>query len=149
VREYIAAMSAEPFSVRMAVRIYELDPQRHVAAAVYLQYADHSRFACMQAAGVSVDALLADGIGPVNLETIIRYHSELRMGDDVDVSCAWIWGKGKTYRVEHELRRPDEDVAAEVHHASGLLNLETRRLIENPAAELLCRASRPRLLGLA
>lgn len=81
-------MGTEPFSIRMDVRVYELDPQRHVAGPVYLRYADHSRFVCMQTAGISVEELLAAGIGPVNLETTIRYRRELRTGDAVDVSTA-------------------------------------------------------------
>ncbi len=132
----------------MEVRIYELDPQRHVGGAVYLQYADQSRFACMTAAGLSVEELLASGIGPVNLETTIRSRSELRAGDEVEVTCSWIWGEGKTYRVEHLLRRPDGELAAEVSHLSGLLDLKARRLVRDPAGELRRHASRPALLGL-
>jgi acyl-CoA thioester hydrolase len=56
--------SPEPFRVRMAVRVYKLDPQRHLAGPAHLQYADQSRFACMEAAGISVNDLLADGSVP-------------------------------------------------------------------------------------
>jgi acyl-CoA thioester hydrolase len=76
--------------------VQELDPQRHLTGGAYVDYAEHPRFACLQAAGVSVERLLADGIGPVNLETTIRYHSELRIGDTVGVTCLWRWGHGKT-----------------------------------------------------
>jgi acyl-CoA thioester hydrolase len=141
-------MGPEPFTVRMDVRVYELDPQRHAAGAVYLAYGDHSRFACMQTAGISVEELLAAGIGPVNLETTISYGRELRVGDEVDVSCAWTWGDGKTYRIEHLFRRPDGEVAAEVRHVSGLLDLATRRLVPDPQGELRRRATRPALLAI-
>ncbi|MEO3785493.1 acyl-CoA thioesterase [Actinocorallia sp. B10E7] len=142
------AVRTDPFTVRLEVRSYELDPQLHVNGAVYQQYADHSRFACVQAAGVSVEELIGDGLGPVNLETVIRYHRELRGGDEVDVSCAWVWGNGKTYRVEHVLRLPDGTPAAEVRHVSGLLDLRNRRLVDDPAARWRERAERPELLGL-
>lgn len=140
-------MAAEPFAVRMEVRSYEIDPQLHVNGPVYVQYADHSRFACVRAAGVDVAELLSSGVGPVNLETVIRYHNELRGGDEVDVTCDWIWGEGKTYRVEHLLRRADGEIAAEVQHVSGLLDLESRRLVADPAAEWRSRAEKPELLG--
>jgi acyl-CoA thioester hydrolase len=140
-------MAAEPFAVRMEVRSYEIDPQLHVNGPVYAQYADHSRFACVRAAGIDVAELLGSGIGPVNLETVIRYHNELRGGDEVTVTCEWIWGEGKTYRVEHLLRRDDGEVAAEVQHVSGLLDLEARRLVADPAAEWRSRAKKPELLG--
>ncbi|GAA5093841.1 acyl-CoA thioesterase [Nocardia iowensis] len=142
-------MSTEPFTIRFAVRSYELDTQHHVAHTVYMQYADQSRFACAKAAGLSPARLLADGLGPINLETTLRYHSELRGDDDVDVSCAFIWGTGKTHRVEHVLRKPDGTLVAEVNSVSGLLDLRTRRLVSDPAAALRARATEPGLLGLA
>lgn len=141
-------MPVATFSVDLEVRSYEIDPQLHVSGPVYAQYADHSRFACVRAAGIDVGELLSSGIGPVNLETVIRYHNELRGGDAVNVTCAWLWGEGKTYRVEHVLRRQDGEIAAEVKHVSGLLDLETRRLVPDPAAEWRSRAVRPGLLNL-
>jgi hypothetical protein len=55
--------------------------------AVYLQYAEHVRWEWLRAAGISHDALVEAGIGPVVLETTIRYQAELRVGDEVDVTC--------------------------------------------------------------
>lgn len=60
---------AEPFQTRITVRGYELDSQGHLHNAVYHQYGDHARWECLRAAGVSVDDLLASGIGPVTLES--------------------------------------------------------------------------------
>ncbi|MER7449049.1 acyl-CoA thioesterase [Nocardia beijingensis] len=136
------------FSTRIEVRVSDLDPQLHVTGAAYHQFADHARFACVQAAGVSVEELIAAGLGPVNLKTVLRFQRELRGGDTVDVSCAWQWGDGKTYRVEHVLTRADGVVAAAVTNVSGLLDLSARRLVADPARHWAARASRPQLLGL-
>jgi acyl-CoA thioester hydrolase len=140
--------TTKPFNVRLEVRSYEIDPQLHLNGGFYIQYADHARFACVQAAGISIEDLLSSGLGPVNLETVIKYHRELRGGDQVDVSCDWEWGSEKTYRVHHHLQRLDGTLAAEVSHVSGLLNLKTRRLITSPDHEWRARADRPELLGL-
>jgi acyl-CoA thioester hydrolase len=137
-----------PFQVRMSVRSYELDQQRHVNGAVYVQYADHARYECARAAGVSIDALLAGGIGPVNLETTIRFLSELRDGDEVDVTCTFVWGDGKTHRVEQVIRRLDGTVAAEIRSVGGLLDLTTRRLVPDPAAVWHSHATHPEVLNL-
>lgn len=137
------------FTHRIEVRISDLDMQGHVTGAAYHQYADHSRFACVQAAGISVGNMLAAGFGPVNLETTPRFQRELRGADSVDVSCEWIWGEGKTFRVEHVLTRLDGAVAATVSHVSGLLDLTARRLTSDPARQWRKLAGRPELLGLA
>jgi len=136
------------FTTRIEVRVSDLDMQGHVTGAAYHQYADHSRFACVRAAGISVEQMFAAGFGPVNLETTLRFLRELRGGDSVDVSCAWIWGEGKTFRVEHVFTREDGEVAATVSHVSGLLDLGARRLTPEPARQWRRLASRPELLGL-
>lgn len=141
-------MDTEPFQIRIQVRIYEVDQQRHVTGPTYLQYADHARYECFRAAGVDVERMLAGGVGPVNLETTIRYQEELLAGDEIDVTCAFEWGSGKTCRVEHDLRRGDGALAAQVRSVCGMLDLESRRLLADPAAHLAGLASHPAVLGL-
>lgn len=75
---------AERFEVPIAVRGYELDSNGHFAGTVMLQYAQHARWECLRAAGVDQRDLLASGIGPVSLEERIRFHRELRAGDEVN-----------------------------------------------------------------
>lgn len=135
------------FGVRVSVRGYELDTQGHLNNVVYLQYGDHARWELLRAAGINVDRLRADGLGPVTLETTVRFHRELRGGDEVHVSCAFVWGNGKIFRVEQELRRSDGSLAAEIESVGGLLDLDNRRLVDDPGGRWRALASRPELLG--
>jgi acyl-CoA thioester hydrolase len=136
------------FAIAIDVRSYELDPQGHVNGAVYVQYADHALYACVRAAGVDIDGLLRTGVGPVNIETTIRYHRELRGGDEVTVSCAFEWGAGRTFRVRREFRDPAGSLVAEVSTVTGLLDLATRHLVPDPGARWRAVATRPEVLGL-
>jgi acyl-CoA thioester hydrolase len=138
----------EPFRVRIQVRLSDLDTNRHVRGPVYLDYADQARWECVKAAGVSMDALAARGLGLVNLETTIRFLRELRTGDEVETSSAFVYGSGKTFRVEQRLSLSDGTSVAEVRSVSGVLDLETRRLVPNHVEELRSLASRPEVLGL-
>lgn len=139
---------AEPFQVRVRVRGYELDLNGHLNQAVYLQYAEHARWELLRAAGIGPEELRAAGIGLVVLETTIRYQRELRDGDEVDVSCAFRWGSGKTFRVIQDIRTTGGVLAAEVRTVSGLLNRSSRRLAADPGARLRELAAAPGLLGL-
>lgn len=139
---------AGQFSERFSVRAYELDSNGHVNGVVYLQYAEHSRWQLMRAAGADLERLRSTGIGPVFLETVIRYHSELFYGDTVDVSCEITWGSGKTFRVPQEVRRTDGELVAEISSIGGLLDLETRRLVDEPAERYRAIATAPEVLGL-
>jgi acyl-CoA thioester hydrolase len=139
---------ADRFSVRVTVRSYELDPNGHVNAAVYLQWAEHARWELMTRAGVDQLRLRELGFGPVNLETVIRYHNELFHGDTLDVSCEIEWGSGKTFRVPQELTRVDGTLVAEVNNIGGLLDLGSRRLVPSPRDEFRKVTAKPELLGL-
>ncbi|MFF9767765.1 acyl-CoA thioesterase [Streptomyces sp. NPDC014636] len=122
----------EPFSVRVTVRGYETDTQGHLNQAVYLNYAEHARWSLLQAAGISQARLVGQGVGPVALETTVRYLRELLAGDEVDVTCAFEWGTGKTFRIRQEIRKADGTLAAELTAVGGLLNLAERKLVADP-----------------
>ncbi|MFI0806983.1 acyl-CoA thioesterase [Streptomyces echinatus] len=122
----------EPFSVRVTVRGYETDTQGHLNQAVYLNYAEHARWSLLQEAGISQARLVGRGVGPVALETTIRYRRELLAGDEVDVTCVFEWGTGKTFRIRQEIRKADGSLAAEVTAVGGIMNLAERRLVADP-----------------
>ena len=140
---------ADVFAVHITVRGYELDTQGHLNQSVYLQYGEHARWELLRAAGISQDALIASGIGPVVLESTIRYLRELRGGDEVDVSCGFEWGEGRTFRVRQDYRRPDGTQVAELVAVGGMLDLRERRLVAQPRERLRALASVPELLDAA
>jgi acyl-CoA thioester hydrolase len=139
---------ADPFRVRVTVRGYELDTQGHLNQAVYLQYAEHARWELLRAAGLTQHRLLATGVGPVALEVTLRFRSELRGGDEVDVTCGFGWGSGRTFRIQQEIVRTDGVLAAEVTGVGGLLDLTARKLVHDPATRFAELAEHPEILGL-
>ncbi|GAA2747609.1 MULTISPECIES: acyl-CoA thioesterase [Kitasatospora] len=141
-------MTDQDFTVRVTVRGYETDAQGHLNQAVYLQYAEHARWEYLQAAGVRQADLLAKGVGPVVLETTVKYRRELRAGDEVDVSCAFVWGGGKTFEVVQRITRTDGVLAAEIRGVGGFLDLAARRLVDDASAPMRSLAADPELLGL-
>jgi acyl-CoA thioester hydrolase len=139
----------EPFRARVAVRGYELDVNGHLNWAHYLHYAEHARWECLRAAGLSFETMVGAGLGPVNLEANVRFLRELRDGDEVDVSCEFEWGDGKTFRVRQQFTRLDDGaLAAEVMTVSGVIDQDQRRLIPDPAGRLRSLATSPHIMGL-
>ncbi|MFE4968638.1 acyl-CoA thioesterase [Streptomyces sp. NPDC056660] len=138
---------SEPYSVHVTVRGYETDVQGHLNQAVYLNYAEHARWSLLQAAGLTQTELIGRGVGPVALETTIRYKRELLAGDEVDVTCVFEWGEGKTFRILQSITRADGTLAAEVDAVGGLLDLKARRLIDRPGEVFKELASAPGLFG--
>jgi acyl-CoA thioester hydrolase len=141
-------MTDQDFTTRVTVRGYETDTQGHLNQSVYLQYAEHARWEYLRAAGIRQADLVAKGVGPVVLETTIKYLRELRAGDSVDISCAFSWRDGKTFHVVQRLVREDGVLAAEITGVGGILDLAERRLVPDPREPLRALASDPGLLGL-
>ncbi|MEU9286211.1 acyl-CoA thioesterase [Streptomyces sp. NPDC048275] len=138
----------KPFSVPVTVRGYETDVQGHLNQSVYLQYAEHARWCLIAEAGIGQADLIAKGVGPVVLETTIRFLRELRAGEETEVTCGFIWGEGKTHRVEQTIRKADGTVAAEFTVVGGLLDLKERRLVADPREYFRALATDPLILGL-
>ncbi|MFD3642422.1 acyl-CoA thioesterase [Streptomyces griseus] len=134
------------FSVDVTVRGYELDTQGHLNQAVYLQYAEHARWELLRAAGLPQEKLLADGIGPVQLEVTVKYQRELRGGERVRVTCWFDYGTGKTFTLEQRVIKEDGTVAAEITGVAGVLDLTERRLVPDPRGRLAALAGNPDLL---
>ncbi|MEU0395468.1 thioesterase family protein [Streptomyces sp. NPDC006208] len=140
---------ADLFTVRVTVRGYETDTQGHLNGNVYLQHAEHARWELLRAAGIEQNALLAKGVGPINLESTIRYHREVVAGDSVDITCAFLFREGKTFRVEQTFHRTDDNtLVAEVCNVGGLLDLTTRKLVADPREYFRAVASDPGVFGL-
>ncbi|MFD5567862.1 acyl-CoA thioesterase [Streptomyces cadmiisoli] len=139
---------SDPFSVPVTVRGYETDVQGHLNQAVYLNYAEHARWALLHAAGIRQADLADRGVGPVALETTIRYRRELLAGDDVRVTCVFEWGLGKTFRIRQLIRTADGTVAAEIDAVGGLMDLKARKLLADPREHFKEMATDPGLFGL-
>lgn len=120
------------FAVPVTVRGYEIDINGHVNQAVYHQYAEHARWEAMRAAGLVPDKMLQAGLGPVVLESTVRYLRELHLGDEVTITCEFEWGDGKAFRIHHQIRKLDGTVSADFSVVTGLMDLTTRKLVPNP-----------------
>ncbi|MDD7938750.1 thioesterase family protein [Actinomycetospora lutea] len=123
------------FTTTVTVRGYECDANGHVNHAVYHQYGEHGRTETIRSLGIEITDLADAGIGPVILETTVRFLAELRAGDEVDIVLDLRFGQGKTFRMDIELRRRDV-VAATITGTMGLLDHTTRRLVADPRGRL-------------
>ncbi|HEX3781838.1 MAG TPA: acyl-CoA thioesterase [Pseudonocardiaceae bacterium] len=134
------------FSVRIAVRTYELDALGHLNQAVYHSYAEHSRVEMFRAAGCDTSATFADGFAPVLLASEARYLRELRGGEEVDLSTAVVFGAGKTFAMNTRITKLDGTVSATVNGTLGLLDMTIRRLVANPRERIAALATNPAVI---
>ena len=130
-------MSTTGHRVTITVRGYETDANRHLNHAEYHRYGEHGREESLRAAGIEVAALAAAGLGPVILETTVRFLAELVVGDEVEIVTTTAFGAGKSFRMDTELVRVrDGAVAATLTGVMGILDHATRRLVADPRGRL-------------
>ena len=129
---YSGVMSErEPFQVEIKVRHYELDTLGHLNHAMYHSYAEVARLELMEQAGPEAD-LRSESVAPVLLDSHISFRKEIRSGEVVSVSCDTKFGSGKTFRMDSVITKSDGSVSAEITCTLGLMDLEKRRLVEDP-----------------
>lgn len=136
------------FSVPVTVRGYELDVNGHLNQAVYHQYAEHARWELLRAAGLVPDKMQLSGLGPVVLESTVKYRRELHLGDEITITCECRWGDGKVFWMDQQIRKLDGTVSAEVSVVLGLMDLRARKLVPNPGERFLELAESAETLGL-
>lgn len=73
---------------------------------------------------------------------------EFRGGDEVDVSCEFRWGEGKTFQIDQDYTRPDGTRVGSATGVGGLLDLSARRLVPNPRERSAELATDPGPLNL-
>lgn len=154
------ARAGRPFTVRVAVRSYEVDANGHLNHAYYHRFGEHARTEHLSAAGCTISRMIGAGLGLVLLETHVRFLRELRHRDEVEVDSRLTFGDGKTFEMAHTLRRcgpvgtlaapgAAPVVAAEITCRMGVLDQATRRLVAAPRERLIELATEPALLGAA
>jgi len=70
-----------PFTTKLKVRFYELDPYNHVNHAAYVQYFESARIELLQAAGVDLAALKERGYHLVVTDLHISYRQSAGPND--------------------------------------------------------------------
>jgi acyl-CoA thioester hydrolase len=122
----------EPFRTQIKVRHYELDTLGHLNHAVYHSYGEVSRLELFEAAGMLRGGLREANLAAVLLESHISFRRELRAGDVVEVTCEAKFGSGKTFHMDSNITKLDGTLAAEITCTLGLMDLERRKLVEDP-----------------
>ncbi|SFW92384.1 acyl-CoA thioesterase [Amycolatopsis australiensis] len=138
----------EPFRTRIKVRHYELDTLGHLNHAVYHSYGEVARLELLEAAG-GLAGFTAEKLAAVLLETHVVFRRELRAGDVVDVTCDVKFGSGKTFRMDSNIVKVDGTPAAEITCTLGLMDLERRKLVEDPRARFEAAGADLKLLSTA
>ena len=118
--------------MQIKVRLYELDPLGHLNHAVYHSYAEVARTEAFDAAAGSGTTLQDEHLAPVLLASTISYRREVVFGETVEVTAQAKFGSGKTFQIEQKIYKPDGTLSADLTVTLGLMDLDRRKLVDDP-----------------
>jgi acyl-CoA thioester hydrolase len=139
----------ELFRTQVKVRHYELDTLGHLNHAVYHSYGEVARLELIELAGGLAGGMDEAKLASVLLESHISFRRELRAGDIVEVTCDTKFGSGKTFHMDSNIYKLDGTLAAEITCTLGLMDLERRKLVEDPRGRLELAGVDPKVLSTA
>jgi acyl-CoA thioester hydrolase len=137
----------EIFRTRVKVRTYELDTLGHLNHAVYHSYAEVARLELFELAGGLGQGMRDARLASVLLESHIVFRRELVAGDVVEVTCETKFGTGKTFQMDSNIYKLDGTLSAEITCTIGLMDLDRRKLVEDPRGRLLLAGVDPKVLS--
>lgn len=117
-------------SYELVIREHHLDIFGHVNNATYLALFEEARWELITARGYSLQKIVAVKQGPVILEVNLKFLSELRLRDKIQITTNLLGYKGKVGQLEQKMLKEDGTVACSAIFTFGLFDLRTRKLIE-------------------
>lgn len=111
-----------------------LDANGHMANTAYLDIVVDVRFQYFASRGFPPEAFRERRIGPVVRRDEVDYYRELNLLQPVRVNMllAGLSEDASRFRLAHEIRREDGELAARVSTLAGIFSLDTRRLVAPP-----------------
>jgi acyl-CoA thioester hydrolase len=122
----------EPIRLTFPVRTYDVDFAGIVSNIVYVRWLEDLRLELL-ARAYPLHRLIADGLGPVLLETRIVYRDALTIHDRPE-GRMWVEGMGRVrWTVAAEFATPDTGRVHAIARQTGLfVRLDTRRPVPIP-----------------
>jgi acyl-CoA thioester hydrolase len=122
-----------PFSMPIALRWADLDPNGHVRHSVYYDWGAMARIAYLDGRGVGLAWMAKNQIGPVLFREEARFLHEVRWGDQlqIDLSLAAASNDGRKWRMRHRILR-GADVVTTIEIDGAWLDLRARRIVVPP-----------------
>jgi acyl-CoA thioester hydrolase len=121
------------FTMPLALRWADLDPNGHVRHSVYYDLGATARITFLEGQGVGLAWMARNGIGPVLFREEARFQRELRLGDQlvIDVRLAAASPDGRKWRMRHRILR-GEELTSTIEVDGAWLDLRARKLVVPP-----------------
>jgi acyl-CoA thioester hydrolase len=121
------------FSLPIALRWADLDPNGHVRHSIYYDWGAMVRITYLEGKGVGLGWMARNAIGPVLFREEARFMREIRFGDQLhmDLRLGAASPDGRKWQMRHRILRGDE-VFATLEVEGAWLDLRARKIVVPP-----------------
>lgn len=128
-------MTGQPHRYPVLIKEVDLDFYAHVNNRTYLTLFEEARWDFIHGHGYGFKKIEESRLGPIVLETTIKYLKELKLRDQIVIETSFISHNRMVSKLLQKILR-GEEVCCVAEFTIGFFNLETRKLVE-PNAEWL------------
>lgn len=122
-------MSNQPHRYPVLIKEVDLDFYGHVNNRTYLTLFEEARWEFMHGEGYGFKKIEESRLGPIVLETTIKYLKELKLRDKIVIETSFISHTRMVSKLLQRILRGDE-LCCVAEFTIGFFNLETRKLVE-------------------
>ena len=128
-----------PYSKTYRIRFSDIDANRHVNNAVYINAAGEVRYEFFAENGFPPERFEQLGIGPVYTKINIQFLREVLLGETITVyfTLTGLSPQGMFWRVHHDIVKSNAKKAVSMDMEGAILDLSTRKPV--PSNEDLMR----------
>lgn len=120
---------AEKITFTENIYTYQIDFNRHVSNIVYIQWMEIGRLKLLEAGGLPIHKIDAQGFAPILIETQIQYKRPLLMGETVVIQV-WLSELTRLYAwMEFTFHTDKGELAGTGRQRGVFINIETGRPI--------------------
>lgn len=121
---------AETFKYKVTIREVHIDSYGHVNNATYMSLYEEARWELITSHGYGFYKIHELKKGPVVLEVSLKFLREIRLRENITITCEIVDYKGKVGRMLQKMIKEDGTIASEAIFTFGLFDIEKRKLID-------------------
>ncbi len=122
------------FSQRFRVKWSDVDPNMHLRANVYLDFADNVRFSYLGEMGFPPAYFQKNKMGPILFNLNASYRKEIRLNEKVEVNVKldYLSEDGRKFGISHDVINEAGELACVVKVEGAMMDLVKRKVMVPP-----------------
>jgi acyl-CoA thioester hydrolase len=120
------------FSKKISLRWSDMDPNFHLRHSVYYDLGSQQRVEILDSFGLTLRVMQEQGFGPILFREECVFRREIRLSDDVTISCAMskMRSDASRWSIRHEFRNQNDELCATLTLDGAWMDTKLRKIAD-------------------